>query len=144
MTTEISGVRFGDITLQNLSSMVSIDLNNSMQWIDRFDSQQVAGTVDRSLGGSVVVFRASLINGRAITLQATQDSGWIPSTQAAQLEAWAAITDPNVRFRLTFFTEVYDVLFAHFSSPAVSLRQLQARQLQTGGWYVGTLKFYTV
>lgn len=142
--TVIQGINFGSITLKNLDTMVLIELNNSMQWTDRYSSQSVAGNLVRTLGGSIVSFRASLSNGRSITLRATNQTGWLPWVQVSQILQWAGITDPSVLFELVFYGETYTVLFAHLDSPAVSFRQLQSRQEETDGWFVGDIKLYTV
>lgn len=144
MTTVIDGVNFGDISLKNKDTLQVVELNNSMQWVNRFVSSKVAGTVDRTLGGSLVVFRASLVNGTPITLEAQEQTGWLRWDEVSVLMGWAEIADPSIIFELSFFGEVYDVLFAHFDGQAVAFKQLQSRQQVVGGWFTGSIKMYTV
>jgi hypothetical protein len=144
MTTYVNGIAFGDITLQNLSSLVVVPLNNAMQWTDRFASHSVGSSAYRTLGGGLVVFRAGLLNGRTITLSATNEHGWLKWAHLEPLLEWAAISDSNQRFKLTFFTEEYEVVFAHHESPAVDFAPLRAMQLTTDNWFIGSLRLITV
>jgi len=106
----------------NLGGLV---LPAGLQWTDRYQVQNVQQSVDTALDGSPVVFAAAKQQGRIITLEAFEDSGWMTQNTTETLISLAQMP-LNPATALNF---VYDdfqslVLFAHHTPPAVDLKPL--------------------
>lgn len=54
-----------------------IELPRGMLWVDEFNWSAVQKTVERGITGAQIIDAAARIEGRAITLQAVEDQGWI-------------------------------------------------------------------
>ena len=118
-------------------------LNPNMLWIERHKSQNVAQTVKRVLGGAPVVFAVSLALGDEVTLQATEDYGWLTLAQVQAVEAMAVT--PGATFILTIGTDILNVAFRHNTPPAVDMNPLIHRTDEAAGdYFIGSLKFITV
>lgn len=120
-----------------------VELNPSMLWLDRHDSQNVAQSTVRTLGGGLVVFSQSLSLGEDITLQANQDSGWLTKSQVDSLITLARTA--GAVYTLTVDGDAYDVIFKHDDPPAVNFRPLIPRlNMASTDYMVGTIKLLTV
>lgn len=54
-----------------------VELPRGMLWVDEFNWSAVQKTVERGITGAQIIDAAARIEGRAITLQAVEDQGWI-------------------------------------------------------------------
>lgn len=124
-------------------------LNNNLVWGDRWSFAAADKSVKRTLGGNIVVFSAALIAGRPITLEATQDQGWLTTEQ---VEALYALTHaPGTTYELVVPAiglatgESHQVQFRHDDPPAFNAVALIPRLVaQPGDWHTATIKLMTV
>lgn len=88
-----------------------IELPRGMLWVDEFAWSGALRAVDRGITGAQIIDLAEKLEGRPITLQGTQDQGWI---RRATLLAVRALTDvPEGEYLLTLATgEQFTVMFA--------------------------------
>ena len=101
-----------------------VTLNPSMNWSDRFQSSQVAQTVNRTVGGRAIVFATPLKAGRKITLESTQDNGWIDYPTVQVLLGMAEIVGGVFLFECgdeNGYIEQFNVVFRHNEPPALEL-----------------------
>lgn len=121
----------------------ALELNNSMVWLERYSPTDTLASERRTLGGRLIRYSFKQSKGEPITLEATQDYGWLTKAQAVQLIAMAA--DPLAIYTLTFNAQEISVAFRHSQSPAVALQPLIPRT-QDGDedYFIGQLKFITV
>jgi len=120
-----------------------IDLNNSLQWGNRFQWTPIADSVRRTLGGSQVVFTQDLLEGRPITLSATVNTGWLTKAMVDGIQTLA--NDPLVTRELDFFGELYNVRFLYSGqAPVVFVPLRSIQQLTASDYMIGTIRLYTV
>lgn len=120
-------------------------LNGSLQWTERHQSHQVEQSVRVTLGGRTVINAAPLVNGRNITLVASEDTGWLTKTDVEHLEAMAAI--PGAVWSFTYHGEVVDalVVFRHHEAPALDMSPLTPKKEPLPeDYYIGTIKLMQV
>lgn len=125
-----------------------VELNSSMNWKDRFQSHQVAQSVNRTVGGRAIVFATPLRAGRKITLEATQEAGWLSLDTVTVLMEMAASVGG------TFLLEIGDtagqveqinVIFRHNEAPALEITPIVNRAAhETGDYFFGTIKLLTI
>lgn len=124
-------------------SLNGIVLNHSMQWLERYQSAKVGQETRRTLAGRIAVLSAPQIEGRYITLQATEESGWLTKSVVDSLIALADV--PGAVYPLIFDTETYAVMFRHNDAPAVDMVPLIYRHAAQGTDYlIGQIKLITV
>jgi hypothetical protein len=132
-----------------------------MLWEDRYQSFQVAQTVNRTVGGRAIVYATPLKAGRKITFKSTQDSGWIDKTTVELLMGMAATVgstfllelgeentvdakDANGNLLLVN-PETYNVIFRHNEPPALEINPIVGRAVQASGdYFFGTIKLLTI
>ncbi len=120
-----------------------VTLSGSLQWKDRFEFSPVAQATKRTLGGGLVVFSHSLVAGRPVTLEATEETGWITKAMLDSLQSKAAV--PGAVYSFEYHGEVLSVVFRHDEPPAVGFTPLVPKATaDAGDYYVGTLKLLTV
>lgn len=128
--------------------MVRLDntiLNPSLIWVERFHSSGVSQTTRITLGGRPVVNAANLVGGRAITLIASQTTGWLTEDMRLALMGMAAI--PGKVMALTYHDDLLlvPVIFKHDEPPALELQPLRYKSTATAGdFYIGTIKLMQV
>lgn len=130
----------GNITLGG------VDLNDSLQWIDRYSQQPVAQSTDRTLQGGLIVYSQTLTAGRPITLRATTDTGWFTFGMVQALEALAAVAGTSYVFE--FWGETYNVRFDHTQGPACQFVPLKPKDpnlmVSDEDYFTGSVKLFTV
>ena len=121
-----------------------VDLNNSLQWVDRFDQTLVASTRRRTLGGNLVIFEQPLLAGANITLTATPDTGWFTYEMVVAIKALADV--PGATHVFEFHGETYNVRFNYEGTPVqfTPLIPKNAGYANETDYFVGTLNLYTV
>lgn len=120
-----------------------IVLNHSMQWVERYHSQDVGQEVRRTITGRVAVFSAPQVGGRSITLLATEDSGWLTKEVVDYMLSFASV--PGAVYPLIFRDESYAVMFRHNDPPAVDMTPLIYRHAAQGtDFLIGQIKLITV
>lgn len=124
-------------------SLNGITLSPSMQWTDKHKYSPVAQSVVQTLGGGVLVYAQGLSGGRAITLEAQDDTGWITKDMLDSIESMAAV--PGGVYNLVVHDYTASVVFRHEEAPAVDFKPLQPKAAPVGSdYYIGTLKLLTV
>ena len=99
-------------------------LNPSMNWSDRYQSFQVAQSVNRTVGGRAIIFATPLRAGRKITFESTQDNGWLERTVVDTLMGMAAIVGATFLLEVgedSGTLESYNVIFRHNEPPALEI-----------------------
>lgn len=129
--------------MSTVLTLGGVDLNASMIWTDREQTQGVAQTTDRTLGGALIVYSQALSLGGDITLVAGEDSGWLTKFQVDEIKGLAAIA--GATYTLDIDTSTFDVIFRHHEAPAVDFTPLISR-LNPGidDYYIGTIKLTKV
>ena len=127
-----------------------LDLNPSMNWTDRFQSYQVAQTVNRTVGGKAVVFATPLQAGRKITLESTQEQGWLTLAMVEDLVAMSATIGSSFLFECGDETvlggiETQNVIFRHNEPPALEITPIINRPThETTDMFYGKVKLLTI
>ena len=120
-----------------------LTLNPNMVWLERYQPERVAQTTRRTLGGRAVLFAGSLGSGEPITLEATNDHGWLTNSDVLQLIAMADV--PGATYTLTIDGVNRTVAFRSDSPPAVDFRPIVPREThESTDWMIGQLKLITV
>lgn len=120
-----------------------VTLSGSLQWTDRRAYSPVAQEVRTTLGGNPVIYSQALQGNRPITLEATEDTGWLTHVAVEAILAMARA--PGAVYTLNFHGESFNVMFAHHEGPAVSLLPLKPRAVpEPDDYYIGTIKLITV
>lgn len=118
-------------------------LSPELVWLERHTEQTVLATERRTLGGKLRISTAKLQAGFPITLEASEDRGWLTKEQADTLLALAS--EPAAVYTLLFNGVEYSVAFRHSSGSAVELRPLIARlNQQDDDWFIGQIKLITL
>lgn len=120
-----------------------VALNGSLQWKDKHKHSPVAQEVLVTLGGNPVVYSKGLTGNRPITLEATEDTGWLTKLMVDAVEGMASV--PGGVYTLDIHGEVFNVVFAHHDGPACELQPLQPKAVPLpDDRYIGVVKFITV
>lgn len=125
-----------------------LELNSSMNWADRFQSYQVAQTVSRTVGGKTVVFSAPLQAGRKVTLESTQEQGWLTLAMVTDLMVMSAAIGSSFLFECgdeTGTLETMLVIFRHNEPPALEISPIINRPAhETTDMFFGKIKLLTI
>lgn len=120
-----------------------VALSGSLQWTDKHSYSSVAQEVKVTLGGNPVIYSKALRGNRPVTLQATEETGWLRLTMVQALEAMASV--PGAVYTLDFHGEIFNVVFAHHDGAPLDLQPLQPKAVpQSDDCYIGTIKLITV
>lgn len=120
-----------------------LTLNGSLQWQERDGWQPVGQATRRTLGGNLVVYHQAIEAGMPITLEATEETGWIKRSVLTQLVQKASV--PGAVYAFEYHGATYDVVFRHNEPPALEFRPLIPRATPLpDDYYIGTLKLLTV
>ena len=118
-------------------------LSEHMVWSDRDTSSNTEQSLIRTLGGRAIVYAQQLEKGMPITLEATQDTGWLTY---AQVKATRALADvAGAVYILDFYGTQYDVIFAHHVGEAFSFTPLIYRVVHDDtDYFIGAIRLITV
>ena len=139
----------------------NVNLNPSMLWEERYQSFQVAQSVNRTVGGRAIVYATPLRAGRKITFKSTQESGWLDKAtvdllmgMTGQVGATFLLelgeTDPAGTLNpdgtpVLINYETYNVIFRHNEPPALEINPIVGRAVQSlGDYFYGTIKLLTI
>ena len=125
-----------------------LDLNPSLNWVDRYQSYQVAQTVNRTVGGKAVVFATPLRAGRKITLESTQEHGWLTKEMVELLMGMAATVGSSFLFECGEdggAIESVNTIFRHNEPPALEITPIvhRANHSSTDMFY-GKIKLLSI
>jgi hypothetical protein len=120
-----------------------VALSDHMVWSDRDASSSIEQSLIRTLGGRAIIYTQQLEKGMPITLEATQDTGWLTY---AQVKATRALADvAGATYQLDFYGELHDVLFAHHSGDAFSFAPLSYRvEHDDTDYFIGAIRLITI
>jgi len=125
------------ITLGGITLPDDMYLEGPFQWTG------VGGSVDRSLGGNLIIWEGEVNYGEILNLIAEHDSGWIDYTTVGQIRALAMV--PKATYELDYRGQVYTVRFRHEDAPALDLVPLITRiEFETDSYYYGQIKLMVV
>lgn len=120
----------------------SLVLNPYLLWTDRYKFSPTKHEVVRTIGGRLVVKYGTLQSGRPITLQATDDQGWLSTAMMEELQIMA--NSPGGEFNLVLDSFTTRVLFRHQDAPALDLDPLISRiTFEPTDYHVGYIKLFT-
>lgn len=121
-----------------------VDLNNSLQWVDRYAETLVEGNRKRTLAGGLVIFTQALSRGRKITLAATVDTGWFTFGMVTLMQGLA--DSPSSSYVLDFHGELHNVRFDYEATPLEfqPLIPKNAGYANDTDYFIGTMRLVTV
>lgn len=119
-----------------------IELPRGMLWVDEFTWSAVQKSVERSITGAQIIDAVAKLAGRPITLQATENQGWI--RRATLLAVQALVDDPAGQYALVLADgREFTVQFA--PEDAISATPISRPELPALAHpYVATLRLITV
>ena len=122
--------------------LAGIELPRGMLWTDEFDWSAVQKSVERSITGVQVIDAAAKLAGRPITLEATENHGWI--RRATLLAVQALADDPAGQYLLKLADgREFTVQFA--PDEPITARPISRPELPASTHpYVATLRLLTV
>lgn len=121
----------------------AVELNGSVQWLERYQASKVAQTEKRTLGGVLVVHHLTLVKGDPITLEATEDTGWFTKDMVDAIIAMA--NTAGGRFAFEYHGQQFTVMFRNSEPPSVEFTPLIPKAAPAGDdYFIGTVKLFTV
>lgn len=103
----------------------------------------IASSVDRSLGGNLLVWESEIQNGQPIDLIALENRGWISKNIADQLFSFASVIGGT--YSLNYRGNEYNVRFRNQDFPCIELYPIIARkEFDTDSYFYGKIKLETV
>lgn len=119
-----------------------VALGYDIIWTDRHQSDGVYQSITPTAGGGQRITVQAKTVGHPITLEATDQQGWIAATLIPILKEMA--NQPDVAYDFDFHgLESFQVMFRHYEPPALALRPL-IDGAEYGEWFIGTIKLFTV
>lgn len=120
-----------------------IPLNNSMEYLERHGQSRVGQSTRRLLDGPLIINTTVIPSGFPITLEATEEYGWLTLAKIKLLELLAAT--PGEVMTLQIYVDTYNVIFRHNEPPAIDMRPLIPRVNESDSdYFIGKLKFLTI
>lgn len=119
-----------------------VSLSPDLLWPDKYSYLPVDQTVRTALDGRAVVYYAPNVTGRSITLQSTEETGWIDHQTVQALEALAAVAGQE--YTLVIGDLSFQVMFRHNEPPAFKADPLIPRiNPEPTDEYLVTIKLLT-
>ena len=111
-------------------------------WVDEYQVQDIAQSTKRTLGGGLVVYEQNLIAGRPITLEATEDQGWLTKAQVESLRALEAVA---TSYNLQVGGQNFTVIFRRDEGPAIEVTPIVFRiNSEDTDYFTGLIRLLTV
>jgi len=141
-----------EIKLIVVASTFEITLPPDLIWSNEFDWVAVAGGVDRTLGGTQIVWTNPIQKGRPIDLVANESRGWITREVVELLyNASEAMTPMELVFTYSDNTMpgnpfTFNVAFRYHEPPVVEVQPLMPSRVEfsNNDYYIGTIKLMEV
>lgn len=128
------------------AAMITLDtlsLPADLIWHDEYSFRSVLQSVRRTLDGGVVVFHSPAAAGQEITLQSTEQSGWVRKSVVDALRALADI--PGQVMTLTLRGRAYTVVFRHHdANPLDAAPIFHSANPHADDFFQVTLRFMTI
>lgn len=124
-------------------TLEAVSLPTSLVWVDEHNWSPVQQNARRALSGNLVVFYASNIKGRPITLQSPEDAGWVTRAIVDDIQALSEVA--GAIYTLVIGDQSWQVMFRHDEPPAFMSFPLIPRINHADGDYNRIeLKLFTV
>ena len=141
-----------EIKLIIAAGSFEITLPPDLIWENEFDWVAIAGGVDRTLGGTQIIWTNPIQKGRPIDLVASETRGWITRETIELLHnALEAMTPMELLLTYSDNTMpgnpfTFNVAFRYHEPPAVEVRPLISSRVEFGNndYYIGTIKLMEV
>ncbi|MEA3480058.1 MAG: hypothetical protein U9R60_17885 [Bacteroidota bacterium] len=125
------------ITLGGIALPNNLHLKSPYQW------SGIAGSVDRSLGGGLIVWENELLGGEPLDLVGDEGSGWIALPIVEQLHALVSLA--GAEYELNYRMKLYTVRFRQEDAPALELIPLITElEFESGSYYHGRIKLMSI
>lgn len=121
----------------------SIPIPRGLVWVDEFNWHPVLRSAEYSITGALLLDAATRQAGRPITLQGSEDAGWLPRTTLLALYALAE--NASATHTLTLADgRTYTVAFAAGDTP-IEAAPLARPELPPAAWpYIATIRLIEV
>jgi len=122
----------------------TINLPDSLEWVDEFDFSPVTQDIQRTIGGSFIVQEGALLHGQPITLQGGENV-WTTRQVMKDIQTLASV--PGKELVLTLADgRSFDVIFRRDDGNPFSSARLWRKDVQVDADKVKriVLKFYTI
>lgn len=130
-------------TPTNTINLGGLDLPSALVWLERYSQTTVVANERRTIGGKLRISPVKLSAGLFVTLEATEDHGWLTRDQVQALQEMAS--DPSAVYTLLFNGVSYSVTFRHSQAPTVSMQPLIARTEDfADDLFIGQIKLITL
>lgn len=123
-------------------SATTLTLSPDLQWIDQHDWSPVTQASEHTLTGALVIDYGTRQAGRAITLQAAQDSAWMPLATIESLVAWAAVAGREMSLSMNGVD--YAVVFDHSQGAIKAEPIVFYNDPDAADWFAVTLRFLEI
>ena len=97
-------------------------LPDEAQWADQNEWSPVDQATVQTLGGKIIVFSQTLLNGRPITIEIQDGITWLDQESVDAVQAMAL--QAGATFSLIWDDETFTVMFRHHDPPAVSFKTI--------------------
>lgn len=132
--------------LTNISTGQSILLSDELYPVDELNWSEVVANSQRTLNGSLVIQQGTRKKGKPLTLQATQDTGWLTREIVNQL--MAECNKPEQYFWLEYFADdvvkKVKVVFDHTQTPIEAKPVKEFISPRLDDYFIVTLRFLEV
>lgn len=117
-----------------IKTLGGVDLPAGLQWVQAGHAQGRASVARLDLGGRPWVFSAPAL--RRMTLQASEDMGWLTTAQVQALHSLATTSaDAVLVWQEPASSRTVRVAFDHEQGPAVAMAEI----VPHCGWWTGTV-----
>ena len=110
-----------------------ITLSNDMYLEPAHGWTGVAASVERSLGGNLIIWESALGGGESLDLICTENMGWITYTTLIQIKAMASVV--GATYTLVYRTETFTVRFRNEDAPTLEMSPIIPRKELTDDSY---------
>lgn len=120
-----------------------VTLSPDMVWLERYQSQGVAQSVRRTVGGVPVIFSGALVKAEPVTLATLDRMGYPTRAMIDQVIALAA--SAGATYTLSFYGEEISVMFRHDDPPVVDMQPVKrTNRPASTDWMRGQIKLLTI
>ena len=103
----------------------------------------ISSSVDRTLGGNLLVWENEIQKGRPIDLISLENRGWISKSIADQLLSFSSVVGGT--YTLNYRSNEYNVRFRHQDWPCLELYPIIARkEFDNDAYFYGKIKLETI
>lgn len=110
-----------------------ISLSNDMYLEPVHGWTGVAASVERSLGGNLIIWESEVEGGESFDLVCLENMGWIPYSVLLQIKVLASVVGAS--YTLVYRTETFTVRFRNEDSPVLEMTPIIPRKELTDDSY---------